>query len=185
MSSGVQVHPHYRPGTLQRLVAPAEKCNHKCRLICYHASRRHRQTGIIGVYTTHRKIGHIYWSVVGICDDNQNRFFLFCCYQVVHAWGSLPFFRRTEYDKNSSTGKDGLHRVRRSKSAISCIFDYICIQCWEPRSTRPQSSALPSKACGRLPTRTAGVEAIGSQVASFFCINEYIDNHWWIQELSS
>ena len=75
MSSGVQVHPHYRPGTLQRLVAPAEKCNHKCRLICYHASRRHRQTGIIGVYTTHRKIGHIYWSVVGICDDNQNRFF--------------------------------------------------------------------------------------------------------------
>ena len=75
MSSGVQVHPHYRPGTLQRLVAPAEKCNHKCGLICYHASRRHRQTGIIGVYTTHRKIGHIYWSVVGICDDNQNRFF--------------------------------------------------------------------------------------------------------------
>lgn len=31
-----QVHPHYRPGTLQQLVAPAEKCNHKCRLICYH-----------------------------------------------------------------------------------------------------------------------------------------------------
>ncbi|CAK9089100.1 unnamed protein product [Durusdinium trenchii] len=31
-----QVLPGYRPGTLRELIAPAEKCNHKCRLICYH-----------------------------------------------------------------------------------------------------------------------------------------------------
>eukprot|EP00438_Fugacium_kawagutii_P016862 Skav219694 [mRNA] locus=scaffold817:211565:222696:+ [translate_table: standard] len=36
-----QVHPHYRPGILQELVAPAEKCNHKCRLICYHERASH------------------------------------------------------------------------------------------------------------------------------------------------
>ena len=26
----------YQPGTLTRLIGPAQNCNHKCRLICYH-----------------------------------------------------------------------------------------------------------------------------------------------------
>ena len=181
MSSGVQVHPHYRPGTLQRLVAPAEKCNHKCRLICYHASRRHRQTGIIGVYTTHRKIGHIYWSVVGICDDNQNRFF-FSVVTKLYMFEVVSHFLEEQNMTRILVQARTVFIVFDSQSLPSPVF---CIQCWEPRSTRPQNSALPSKACGRLPTRTAGVEAIGSQVASFFCINECIDNHWWIQELCS
>eukprot|EP00434_Breviolum_minutum_P038092 symbB.v1.2.033781.t3/scaffold4246.1/size44322/1 len=46
-----QVHPHYRPGTLQQLVAPAEKCNHKCRLICYHdyETSEQRDTGLLTI----------------------------------------------------------------------------------------------------------------------------------------
>ena len=122
MSSGVQVHPHYRPGTLQRLVAPAEKCNHKCRLICYHASQRHRQTGIIGVYTTHRKIGHIYWSVVGICDDNQNRFFFSVVTKLYMFEVVSHFLEEQNMTRILVQARTVFIVFRRSKSAISCFL---------------------------------------------------------------